>query len=99
MLEQQRVLLVTLVYFPYLRMLLRVRPVTPSPTPPLSNAPLLPTKKLQRVTQGITGLLVMHLVNCVVPVPVQILERAQEQQRVLFVLPASILCLRTLLRV
>jgi hypothetical protein len=40
-----------------------VKHVPPLPTPPLSNAPLVPTKKLQPVMQGILGLPVMHLVK------------------------------------
>ena len=40
-LGQQRVLLVPLVRILCLQTLLRARPVTPLPTPPLSNAPLL----------------------------------------------------------
>ena len=62
-----------------------VRPVPPLPTPPLSNAPLVPIKQLQPVTQDIMEIPVMHLVKRVVPVPLQILEQVPEQQRVLLV--------------
>jgi hypothetical protein len=66
---QPRVLLVPLVRIRYLPTLLRVRPVPPFHTPPLSNAPLVPIKKLPLVTQDITELLVMPLVLRVLLVP------------------------------
>jgi hypothetical protein len=37
--------------------------VPPFPTPPLSNAPLVPIKKLPRAMQDIMDLLVTHRVN------------------------------------
>jgi hypothetical protein len=55
------------------------------PTPPLSSAPLVPTKKLQRAMLDIMEILVMHLVKRVVPVPLRILEQVLGQQRVLLV--------------
>jgi hypothetical protein len=68
-------------------------------TPPLSNAPLIPIKKLQPVTQGITGLPVLHIVKRVVLVPLQIVEQILGQQRVLHVPPVSIRHHQTLFRV
>ena len=81
-LGQQRVLFVPLVSIPWLPPLVLVRPVPPLPTPPLSNVRILPIKKLQRVTQGITGFLAMPLVKNVVPVPLQILGLAPGPQSV-----------------
>jgi len=52
------------------------------PTPPLSNAPLVPIKKLQRVTQAIMDLLAMHRVKYVAPVPSQTVEQTLGQQSV-----------------
>ena len=98
-LGQQRVLLVPLVCILYLRTLLHVRSVPPLPTPPLSNAPLLPIKKSHSVTQDIMEILVIHLVKRVLPVPLQILEQVLGQQRVLLVPLARIPYLRTLLHV
>tara|TARA_B110000858_G_scaffold186523_1_gene229800 strand:- start:226 stop:501 length:276 start_codon:yes stop_codon:yes gene_type:complete len=62
-LGQQRVLLVPLACIHYRRTLNCVRPANPLPTPPLSNAPLLPIKQLQPVTQNIMKILVMPLVQ------------------------------------
>jgi hypothetical protein len=74
-LEQQLVHVVCLAYIHYFPTLRRVRPVPPLPTPPLSNAPLLSTKKLQPVTQDIMETRVIHRVKGVMPVPLQILEQ------------------------
>ena len=46
-----------------------VKHVPPLPTPPLSNAPLVPIKQLQPVMQVILGLPVMHLVKHVLMSP------------------------------
>ena len=74
-----------------------VRPVPPLPTPPLSNAPLVPIKQLQPVTQDIMEISVMHLVKHVRLGPLQILEQVPGQQRVLLVPPVCIPHHRTLL--
>jgi hypothetical protein len=95
---QKRVPFVLLVFIRYLPTLHHVRPVPPLPTPPLSNAPLVPIKTLQHVTQDIMDLLVIHLVKHVGLVLLQILEQVLGQQRVLFVPLVCILCLRTLKR-
>jgi hypothetical protein len=58
--------------------------------PPLSNAPLVPIKTLQRVMLDITGLPVMHIVKHVLPVFLQILEVLLGQHRVIIVLLGSI---------
>ena len=95
-LEQPRVLLVPMVRIHYLPTLRHVRPVPILPTPPLSNAPLVPIKQLPPVTQGIMGMLVMLLVKHVLPVPLRILEQVPGQPRVLVVLVARIHYLPTL---
>ena len=81
-LGHQRVLFVPLVCIRCRRTLLRVPRVPPLPTPSLSNAPLVPIKKLQRVTQAIMDLLAIHRVNNVVPVPLQTVEQTLGQQSV-----------------
>jgi hypothetical protein len=68
-LGQPRVLLAPLVRIHYRRTLQRVRPVPPLPTPPLSNVPLKPIKKLQPVTRGIMENPVTHFVKNVPPLP------------------------------
>ena len=87
---QQRVLRVPLAYIHYRRALLHARPAPLLPTPLLSNAPLVPIKQLQPVTQVIMDILVMHLVKLVVLIPLQILEPLLGQQRVIIVLLGSI---------
>jgi hypothetical protein len=98
-LGQQRALLVSLACIHYLPTLRRVRPVPPLPTPPLSNAPLVPIKQSQRVTQDIMDLPVMLLAKRVLLVLLQILEQALGQHRVVLALPEVIRCRRTLLHV
>jgi hypothetical protein len=66
------------------------------PTPPLSNAPLVPIKKLPPVTLDIMDLPVMLLVKRAMPVPLQIPEHHRDQRRVLLVPRVCIRCLRTL---
>jgi hypothetical protein len=68
-------------------------------TPPLSSAPLVPTKKLQRAMLDIMEILVMHLAKRVLLVLLQILEQALGQHRVVIAPPEVIRCRRTLLRV
>ena len=68
-----------------------VRRVPPLPTPPLSNAPLLPTKQLPPVMPDIMGLLVMPLAKRVVPVTLQIRALVLVQPRVLLVVLEIIL--------
>jgi hypothetical protein len=96
---QPRVLLVLVVRIHHLPPLLRVRPVPPLPTPPLSNAPLVPIKKLPLVTQGIMDLPVMLFVKHVLLVPLRILGQVPGQPRVLLVPLVRIRYLPTLLRV
>ena len=57
---------------------------------PLSNAPLVSIKTLQRVMLDIMVFLVMHFVKRVLPVSLQILEQVLEQHRVIIVLLGSI---------
>jgi hypothetical protein len=79
---QPRVLFVPLVCIHCRRTLLRVPRVPPLPTPPLSNAPLVPIKKLQRVTLAIMDPLAMHRVKNVALVPSQTVEQTLGQQSV-----------------
>ena len=90
-LEQPRVLLVPWACIRCLRTLPPVRRVPALPTPPLSNAPLVRTKKLPPVMPGILGLLVMPLAKRVLLVPLQIRALVLVQPIVLFVPLGSIL--------
>ena len=84
-LGQQPVLVVPLVCTPYRRTSVRVRIVPALPTPPLSNAPLVRTKKLQPVMPGIMGLVAMPLAKRVLLVPLQIRALLLVQPTVLLV--------------
>jgi hypothetical protein len=67
------------------------------PTPPLSNAPLVPIKQLQPVMLDIMDLPVMLLVKRVLLVRLQTLAQVVEQPRVLLAPRVCIPCLRTLI--
>jgi len=66
---------------------------------PLSNAPLVSIKTLQRVMLDIMVFLVMHFVKRVLPTSLQILEQVLEQHRVIIVLLESIHRIRQLYHV